>query len=92
MGNAAGLKAWQVLGNVEWTLAIELLAWNRASSSSCAASPAVALPPRTGSSVRASPRLMDDRQLAGGEMRGRRPPIRDGSFVAAVEDELGGLQ
>ena len=26
MGNAAGLKAWQVLGNVEWALAIELLA------------------------------------------------------------------
>ena len=26
MGNAAGLKAWQVLANAEWALAIELLA------------------------------------------------------------------
>ena len=26
MGNTAGLKAWQVLGNAEWALAIELLA------------------------------------------------------------------
>ena len=25
MGNASGLKAWQVLANVEWAVAIELL-------------------------------------------------------------------
>ena len=39
MGNAAGLKAWQVLANSERALAIELLAARRRSSSSRRSSP-----------------------------------------------------
>src|SRR5256885_1892885 len=90
MGNAAGLKAWQVVANSERTLAIELLAGAQAVE--------FLAPLEPGHGVRAthafvrslSPRLGDDRSLsrdielvAGG--------IRDGSLVAAVEAEVGEL-
>jgi histidine ammonia-lyase len=90
MGNAAGLKAWQVVANSERALAIELLAGAQAVE--------FLAPLEPGHGVRAthafvrslSPRLGDDRSLsrdielvAGG--------IRDGSLVAAVEAEVGEL-
>ena len=91
MGNAAGLKAWQVLANSERALAIELMAGAQAVE--------FLAPLEPGQGVRAahafvrslSPRLGDDRSLsrdielvAGG--------IRDGSLVAAVESEVGELE
>jgi histidine ammonia-lyase len=91
MGNAAGLKAWQVLSNAEWTLAIELLAGAQAVEFLAPLEPGrgVAAAYRFIRSL--SPRLMEDRQL-GGEIDAVAAAIRDGSLVAAVEDELGGLQ
>jgi histidine ammonia-lyase len=91
MGNAAGLKAWQVLANVEWTLAIELLAGAQGVEFLAPLEPGrgVAAAHRFVRSL--SPRLMEDRQL-GGEIDAVAATIRDGSLVAAVEDELESLQ
>src|SRR5207245_5869910 len=65
MGNAAGLKAWQVLANAQQALAIELLAGAQAGE--------VPAPPHPGAGARAardavralSPRVSDARSLAG---------------------------
>ena len=91
MGNAAGLQAWQVLANVEWTLAIELLAGAQGVEFLAPLEPGrgVAAAHRFVRSL--SPRLMEDRQL-GGEIDAVAATIRDGSLVAAVEDELESLQ
>ena len=91
MGNAAGLKAWQVLANVEWALAIELLAAVQGVE--------FLAPLEPGQGVRAarafvrtlSPRLEDDRPLAE-EIGLVAAAIRDGSLVAAVEDGSGPLR
>jgi histidine ammonia-lyase len=91
MGNAAGLKAWQVLGNAEWALAIELLAGTQGVEF------LAPLEPGRGATaahrfVRSlSPRLTDDRPL-GGEIDVVATAIRDGSLIAAVEDEVGALR
>jgi histidine ammonia-lyase len=91
MGNAAGLKAWQVLGNAEWALAIELLAGAQGVEF------LAPLDPGRGAAVARlfvrslSPRLIDDRPL-GGEIDAVAVSIRDGSLVAAVEDEVGALR
>ena len=90
MGNASGLKAWQVVANVERALAIELLAGAQGVE--------FLAPLEPGTGVRAarafvrslSPRLADDRSLAG-EIEAVASAIRDGSLVAAVEDEVGEL-
>ncbi len=91
MGNAAGLKAWQVLANSERAVAIELLAGAQAveflaplavGRGSAAAREFV----RT-----VSPRLTQDRPLSG-EIEAVAASIRDGSLVAAVESEVGELQ
>ncbi len=90
MGNAAGLKAWQVLANAEQTVAIELLA-------GCQAVEFLA-PLEPGHGVRAahafvrglSPRLRDDRALSG-DIEAVAESIRDGSLPAAVEAEIGPL-
>ena len=65
MGNAAGLKAWQVLANVEWALAIELLAGAQGVEFLAPLEPGrgVAAAHRFVRSL--SPRLMEDRQLGG---------------------------
>jgi histidine ammonia-lyase len=90
MGNAAGLKAWQVLANSESAVAIELLAGAQAVEFHAP------LEPGTGgraarSAVRAlSPRLRDDRPLAG-DIEGVAAAIRDGSLLAAVEADAGEL-
>src|SRR5205814_10412731 len=90
MGNAAGLKAWQVLANAERGLAIELLAGAQAVE--------FLAPLQPGRGVRAarefvrtlSPRLGDDRPLAD-DIDAVASAIRDGSLVAAVEGEVGEL-
>ena len=92
MGNAAGLKAWQVLANAEWALAIELLAGVQGVEFLAPLEPGARGRRRaTGSSAALSPRLTDDRPLAG-EIDALAAAIRDGSLVAAVEDEVGALR
>jgi histidine ammonia-lyase len=90
MGNAAGLKAWQVLANAERALAIELLAGAQAVE--------FLAPLEPGEGVRAtrafvrtlSPRLGDDRPLAP-DIEAVAVAIRDGSLAAAVEADVGEL-
>jgi len=83
MGNAAGLKAWQVLANCESALAIELLAGAQGVE--------FLAPLEPGTGVRAarafvrelSPRLKDDRSLAP-DIEAVAAAIRDGSLERAV--------
>jgi histidine ammonia-lyase len=90
MGNASGLKAWQVLANSERALAIELLA--------AAQGVEFLAPLEPGRGARAthrfvrtlSPRLRDDRPL-GPDIEAVAAAIRDGSIVGAVEAEVGEL-
>jgi histidine ammonia-lyase len=91
MGNAAGLKAWQVLGNGEWTLAIELLAGAQGVEFLAPLEPGRGAAAAHRSVRSLSPRLTDDRPL-GGEIDAVAAAIRDGSLVAAVEDEVGELR
>src|SRR5437764_2102180 len=91
MGNAAGIKAWQVLANVERVLAIELLAGVQGVE--------FLAPLQPGRGARAarevvrslSPRLRDDRPLSG-DIEAAAESVRDGSLVEAVEAEGGELQ
>jgi histidine ammonia-lyase len=91
MGNAAGLKAWQVLANSERALAIELLAGAQGVE--------FLAPLEPGAGVRAthafvrslSPRLGDDRPLAP-DIEAVAVAIRDGSLLEAVHDEIGELE
>jgi histidine ammonia-lyase len=91
MGNASGLKAWQVLANAERVLAIELLAGAQGVE--------FLAPLKPGAGVRAtrefvrsrSPRLRDDRPLSG-DIESVAAAIRDGSLVEAVETEVGELR
>jgi histidine ammonia-lyase len=91
MGNASGLKAWQVVANSERALAIELLAAAQAVE--------FLAPLEPGRGARAaheavrmlSPRLRDDRPL-GTDIEAVATAIRDGSFLAAVEAEVGELE
>jgi histidine ammonia-lyase len=90
MGNAAGLKAWQVLANAERAVAIELLAGAQGVE--------FLAPLEPGAGVRAthafvrslSPRLGDDRSLAP-DIEAVAVAIRDGSLLAAAEGEIGEL-
>jgi len=90
MGNAAGLKACQVLANAERVLAIELLAGAQAVE--------FLAPLRAGQGGRAaheflrgiSRRLDDDRPLSP-DIEAVAVALWDGSLVAAVEDEAGEL-
>jgi len=83
MGNAAGLKAWQVLANCERALAIELLAGAQGVE--------FLAPLEPGTGVRAtrafvrelSPRLRDDRSLAP-DIEAVASSIRDGSLEEAA--------
>jgi histidine ammonia-lyase len=90
MGNAAGLKAMQVLANCESALAIELLAGAQAVEFLAPLEPGAGVR-ATRSAVRAlSPRLRDDRSLAP-DIEAVAAAIRDGSLVAAAEAEVGEL-
>jgi histidine ammonia-lyase len=90
MGNAAGLKAWQVLANSERALAIELLAGAQGVEFLAPLEPGLGVR-ATREFVRSlSPRLVDDRSMAA-EIETVASAIRDGSLVAAVESEVGEL-
>ena len=91
MGNASGLKAWQVLDNGERVLAIELLAGAQAVEFHAPLEPGAG-----GRAAREfvrsrSSRVGDDRPLAD-DIEALAAAIRDGSALAAIESELGELQ
>jgi histidine ammonia-lyase len=90
MGNASGLKAWQVVANSERALAIELLAGAQAVEFHAPLEPGVGGRAARAAVRELSPRLRDDRSLAG-DIEAVAAAIRDGSFVAAVEAEAGEL-
>lgn len=91
MGNAAGLKALQVLANAERSLAIELLAGAQAIEFLAPLEPGPGVR-ATHAAVRAlSERLRDDRPLADDiELVAR--AIADGAILAAAESEIGPLR
>ena len=91
MGNAAGLKAWRVLANCERALAIELLAGAQAVEFHAPLEPGVGVRATRAAVRELSPRLGDDRSLAP-DIEATATAIRDGSFVAAVEAEVGELR
>jgi len=91
MGNAAGLKAWQVLANAEWAVAIELLAGVQGVEFLAPLEPGRGVATARAFVRRLSPRLTDDRPL-GGEIDAVAAAIRDGSLLTAVEDEVGTLR
>jgi histidine ammonia-lyase len=91
MGNAAGLKAWQVLANAERVVAIELLTGAQAVEFYAPLEPGVG-----GRAARElvrsiSPRLRDDRPLSD-DIERLAESIRDGSALEAVESEAGELR
>jgi histidine ammonia-lyase len=90
MGNAAGLKAWQVVANSERAVAIELLAGAQAVEFHAPLEPGVGGRAARAAVRELSPRLRDDRSLAG-DIETVASAIRDGSLVAAVEAEAGEL-
>src|SRR3954449_1426388 len=90
MGNAAGLKAWQVLANAERALAIELLAGAQAVEFLAPLQPGAGVAAARAQIRSISPRLDDDRPLSS-DIEAVATSIRDGSLIAAVEAELGEL-
>jgi histidine ammonia-lyase len=91
MGNAAGLKAWQVLANCENAVAIELLAGAQGVEFLAPLEPGVGVRAARAAVRELSPRLRDDRSLAP-DIEAVAGAIRDGSIVRAVEAEAGALQ
>jgi histidine ammonia-lyase len=91
MGNAAGLKAWQVLANSERALAIELLAGAQAVEFLAPLEPGAGVRAVRAAVRELSPRLHDDRSLAE-DIERVATAIRDGSLVAAVEADVGELE
>jgi histidine ammonia-lyase len=90
MGNASGLKAWQVLANVECALAIELLAGAQAVEFLAPLQPGAGVGATRAHVRTLSQRLGDDRPLAG-DIESVANAIRDGSLIDAVEVEVGEL-
>ena len=90
MGNASGLKAWQVLANAERVLAIELLAGAQAVEFLAPLQPGLGVRAARAHVRSFSPRLHDDRTLSG-DIEAVAGSIRDGSLVEAVEAEVGEL-
>jgi histidine ammonia-lyase len=91
MGNAAGLKAWQVVANAERAVAIELLAGAQAVEFL-----APLVPGRGSEAARRfvrtlSGRLLEDRPLSA-DIEAVAAAIRDGSLGAAVEADVGALR
>jgi histidine ammonia-lyase len=91
MGNAAGLKAWQVLGNVERVLAIELLAAVQGVEFLAPLQPGAGARSAREHVRSLSPRLRDDRPLSG-DIEAVAESIRSGALVEAVEAEVGELR
>jgi histidine ammonia-lyase len=82
MGNASGLKAWQVLANVERALAIELLAGAQAVEFLAPLQPGLGVAAIRAHIRTLSPRLDDDRPLSA-DIEAVATAIRDGSLVEA---------
>jgi histidine ammonia-lyase len=91
MGNASGLKAWQVLANAERVLAIELLAGAQAVEFLAPLEPGVGARAARDAVRDLSPRLVDDRPLAA-DIEAVARAIRDGSLAAEVEAQAGELR
>jgi histidine ammonia-lyase len=90
MGNASGLKAWQVVANSERAVAIELLAGAQAVEFLAPLKPGDGVA-ATRAFVRSlSPRLEDDRPLSH-DIEAVATAIGDGSLIDAVEAEIGAL-
>jgi histidine ammonia-lyase len=90
MGNAAALKAWQVLANSERAVAIELLAGAQGVEFLAPLEPGKGARAAHDAIRSISPRLGDDRPLAP-DIEAVAAAIQDGSLVAAVEAEVGEL-
>jgi histidine ammonia-lyase len=90
MGNASALKAWRVLANVERALAIELLAGAQGVEFLAPLEPGAGSAAARAHVRSLSPRLGDDRSLAG-DIEAIAGSIRDGTLVAAVEADVGAL-
>ena len=88
MGNAAGLKAWQVVGNAERAVAIELLAGSQAVEFLAPLAPGHGSEAARRFVRRLSARVVEDRPLSR-DIEGVAAAIRDGSLLAAVETEVG---
>ena len=91
MGNAAGLKAWQVLANSERVLAIELLAGAQGVEFLAPLEPGIGGRAAHGWVRSVSPRLHEDRSLAA-EIETVAAAMRDGSALSALEAEVGALE
>jgi histidine ammonia-lyase len=91
MGNAAGLKAWQVLANAERAVAIELLAGAQAVEFHAPLEPGIGGRAARTAVRGLSPRLRDDRPLAG-DIEAVASAIRDGSLLARVEADAGEVE
>jgi histidine ammonia-lyase len=91
MGNAAGLKAWQVVGNAERAVAIELLAGSQAVEFLAPLAPGHGSEAARRFVRTLSARVVEDRPLSG-DIEGVAGAIRDGSLLAAVEGEVGVLR
>jgi histidine ammonia-lyase len=91
MGNASGLKAWQVLANAEHVVAIELLAGAQAVEFHAPLEPGIGSRAAREFVRSVSPRLRDDRPLAD-DIEAVTAAIRDGSVLAAVEADAGELR
>jgi histidine ammonia-lyase len=91
MGNAAGLKAWQVLANSESAVAIELLAGAQAVEFHAPLEPGAGGRAARSAVRELSPRVRDDRPLSG-DIQAVAAAIRDGSLLAAVEADAGALE
>jgi histidine ammonia-lyase len=91
MGNAAGLKAWQVLANAELALAIELLAGAQAVEFLAPLEPGGGTEAARRFVRTLSARVTEDRPLAP-DIEAMAAAIRDGSLAAAAEAEVGELR
>jgi histidine ammonia-lyase len=90
MGNASGLKAWQVIANTERVLAIELLAGAQAVEFLAPLEPGTGVRVAHDHVRSLSARLGDDRPLAS-DIEAVAEAIRNGSLIAAVEAGVGEL-
>jgi len=90
MGNAAGLKALQVLANAERALAIELLAGAQAVEFLAPLEPGRGVAATRAFVRTLSARLREDRSLSA-DIEFVAMAVRDGSLLRAVEDEIGVL-
>jgi histidine ammonia-lyase len=90
MGNASGLKALRVLANAEYAVAIELLAAAQGVEFLAPLEPGHGVAAARARVRELSPRLRDDRPLAG-DIEAVAEAIRGGTLAAAVEAEVGEL-